>query len=178
MESRDQRLQRFESGSPVEIIATLLNSIDNFFNPEIRVAKEQGCWNLALLGVHAVALTISEGLFDRSGLAGYEVFLERFVDADDDNQAFSAIAADIHNWRNVVAHQWLSQRGHGIGFDTALVDNWERRDDVLAINPRRYVDAYLDAFGRDGKIWDWQNILTTEKSELAKQRLLQKFIRE
>lgn len=176
MESKDERLRRFQDGSPVEIIETLLNSINNFFNAEIQSAREHRAWDLALLGIHSVALTISEGLFAQRGPAGYRTFLERFVDRE--SQGFSAVAEEIHAWRNVVAHQWLSQRGHDFAFDTTLATGWERRGTTLHFNPRVYADAYLDAFAAGGKIWDWHELLTDEDAEAAKRRMIEKFVRE
>lgn len=178
MESKDARIQRFQDGSPVEIIETLLNSINTFFNPEIQAVVARDSWNLALLGIHAVALTVAKGLFDKSGPAGYQEFLTRFVDSAQPGRDVSAIAEEIHSWRNVVAHQWLSQRGHDFAFDTALTTGWRRRGDVLHFNPRTYADAYLGAFGADGKIWHWQDMLTNELAHAAKQRMIEKFVRE
>ena len=117
MEDKQKRYKRLSEGSPVEIIETLLNSMDNFFNREIDSAAGSELWYLVLLGDHAVALTISEGLFGEAGLSGFKIFLEKFVDKDKSGYNFSVIAQDIHNWRNVIAHQWLSASGYSFGID-------------------------------------------------------------
>ena len=78
MEDKQKRYKRLSEGSPVEIIETLLNSMDNFFNREIDSAAGSELWYLVLLGDHAVALTISEGLFGEAGLSGFKIFLEKF----------------------------------------------------------------------------------------------------
>jgi hypothetical protein len=112
MESYEDRLARFENGSPIEVIATLTNSINNFLNPEIEQAARRGSWSLMFMGIHAVALTVSKGFFGLTGRDGYLRFLRTFVDDGAAGGDFSAIGAEIHQWRNVVAHQWLSSAGY------------------------------------------------------------------
>ena len=63
MESYSDRLRRFQNGPPNEVIQTLLNSINNYFNPEIAKAAEIDSWSRVLMGVHSVAITVSQGLF-------------------------------------------------------------------------------------------------------------------
>ena len=108
MEPLDKRMERFQNGHPIEIIETLLNSIDNHFNNEIRIIAENGNYQTTLLflGIHAVALTIAEGLFDKRGPDAYKLFLEKFVDGESPDTKFSDIADIIHEWRNIIAHQW------------------------------------------------------------------------
>ena len=59
------------------------------------------------LGIHASALTVMEALFDMSGRDAYKLFLEKFVDGNTPDTKFSDIAYSIHEWRNILAHQWL-----------------------------------------------------------------------
>jgi hypothetical protein len=177
MESHEERLRRFQDGPPLEIIETLLNSIANFSNREIRDAANLAApaWNLVLLGIHSVALTIVFALFDQSGPAGYRMFLERFVDTGGPAD-FSAIADEIHGWRNVIAHQWLSKQGHTLALDTTIATGWERRGEVLHFNPRIYTDAYLSAFGARGRIWDWNQMLTPDQQRAAKGRMITNYV--
>ena len=95
MEDKQKRLARLTSGSPIEIIETLLNSMHNFFMGEIGVASDNNLLYLVILGDHAVALTISEGLFGKAGLDGYKLFLEKFVDQGKEGFNFSEIAENI-----------------------------------------------------------------------------------
>ncbi len=177
-ETKEKRLERFQSNAPYEVIATLLNSIANFFNNEIALTTQGSNYqtSLLLLGVHSVALTISEGLFNKTGSDGYKLFLEKFVDGNTPDTKFSTIAKSIHGWRNVIAHQWIGSIGHTIGYDYDMSLGWEIRDDTTFINPRIYTEQYLKAFGPGGKMWDWQTMLDTTQQNEAKQRLIKKYL--
>jgi len=176
-ESKEQRLRRFQDNPPYEVIATLINSIANFFNYEISLTTQGNNYqsSLLFLGIHSVALTISEGLFDKPGPGGYKLFLENFVDGHTSDTKFSDIAGKIHDWRNVLAHQWVGSIGHEIGYDYEMTSGWQNRGDVTFINPRIYLEHYLKAFGAGGKIWDWETMLTAVEQEEAKQRLINKY---
>lgn len=178
MEPLEKRIARFQNGSPVEIIETLLNSIDNHFNNEIRPIAEDGNYQTTLLflGIHAVALTIAEGLFDKRGSDGYNLFLEKFVDGENPDTKFSEISEIIHEWRNIIAHQWLGVGGYEIGYDYDSDKGWERRGDVIFINPRIYRDSYLRAFAAGGKIWGYSKLLSEDEMQSAKERLINKFL--
>ncbi len=174
IESIENRIERFRKGPPVEIIDTLLNSIDNFFNNEIKITPSQLQTSLMFLGVHAVALTISEALFGQRGEQGYKTFLEEFTDDPEDPNRFSLIATEIHNWRNILAHQWLGVSGHTIGYDYLMLKGWERREGMLFINPEIYCKQYLDAFR--GRIWRYKDKFNEAELERIKQRILDKFL--
>lgn len=175
MESRNHRLARFQDGAPAEAILTLLNSISNFFNKEIRIASENDQTSLLFLGIHASALTISEVLFGKTGKDGYKKFLEAFMDGETEETKFSLIAKDIHDWRNVLAHRWLGSIGHEIGCDYGMASGWKRREGVLIINPKSYCEKYLEAFSSKGRIWDYRSILSDVEQEQAKGRILKNF---
>src|SRR5579872_5080707 len=176
IEDKAKRLARFQNGSPVEIIETLLNSIANFYNGEIAQAADLRLWLLVVLGIHSVALTTSEGIFDKKGLTGFTFFLENFMDEDKEGFKFSDIAYQIHNYRNVVAHQWLSASGYDFGIDEGMTKGWEERDGVTYFNPKVYYETFKNSvFGRGGKIWDYKQLLTPEAMEAAKTRLLKKY---
>ena len=176
MESFQDRLTRFEQGPPTEVISTLTNSINNIFNPEISSAAKTGCWSLMFMGTHAVALTVSEGMFGLTGKRGYLRFLQAFVDKGDPASDFSAIGSEIHEWRNVLAHQWLSGAGHDFGLDPTLDSNWQRREDLLVINPDRYYEAYSQAFRTSSNLWRPERILSSVELEDAKARLIDKYV--
>ncbi len=177
-ETKESRLKRFQDGQPYEVIATLLNSIANFFNNEIALTTQGNNYQTSLLflGVHSVALTISEGLFNETGSDGYKLFLEKFVDGDTPDTKFSTIAKSIHDWRNVIAHQWIGSIGHVIGYDYKMKLGWEIRKETTFINPRIYLEQYLKAFGSGGKIWSWETLLTDIEQGEAKQRLIKKYL--
>ena len=173
-ESREARLARFQKNPPVEAIGTLLNSVDSFFNNEIRLTPENTQTSLLFLGIHAAALTISEVFFNKTGSEGYKLFLEKFVDGDSDNTKFSTIAELIHDWRNVLAHQWLGSVGHEIGYDYEMKFGWQKRDDVTFINPKIYCDHYLKAFS--GKIWEFEKIFSEPELQAIKNRIIKKYL--
>ena len=177
MEEAEKRLKRFQNGPPLEIVDTLLNSIANFFNNEIKLTVEGANrqTSLLFLGVHAVALTIAKGLFNKDGVEGYRVFLENFVDGETPDTKFSTIAEVIHGWRNTVAHHWLGLSGHSIGYDYEMLKGWEERDGKVYINPQIYAQHYLAAFGSGGKIYDYEELFTSEQLEEIKTRLIRRF---
>ncbi len=179
-ETREQRLKRFQVGQPVEVVATVLNSIANFFINEIRdVFVNPGKYQTSLmfLGTHSIALTISYGLFGKDRVDGYRLFLERFVDGDTPDTKFSTVASEIHEWRNVIAHRWINVAGHSFGYDFDMPEGWKREGEFLIVNPRIYQEAFLRAFGASGKVYQYKNIFTNpEEWEAAKKRFISKYI--
>jgi hypothetical protein len=177
-ESRDHRLARLKS-HPVEAIETLLNSIANYFNNEIGITPAHYQTSLMFLGVHAAALTIGEVFFANGKpdamLKDYKQFLETFVDGDTEDTKFSLIAEDIHNWRNILAHQWLGSMGHHVEYDYQTTLGWEKKDDMLVINPKIYCDSYLKAFSAGGKIWKYDSIFTPDQLAEIHKRIVEKF---
>lgn len=175
-EALEARLKRFQNGPPLEVIETLLNSIDNYFNNEIRLTPNNYQTSLLFLGIHATILTIGEAFFNkRTGLEDYKKFLEIFVDGTTDDTRFSTIAESLHYWRNILAHQWLGELGHEIGYDYEMTNGWEKRDDVTFINPKIYCEHYLNAFSRNGRIWNYQEMFTETELENIKHRLIEKY---
>jgi hypothetical protein len=175
MESYSDRLLRFQNGPPNEVIQTLLNSINNFFNPEIAKAAQNNCWSLVLIGVHSVALTVSQGLFGVGGEKGFIRYLETFMDGSETGADFSSIGRELHLWRNVLAHQWLASSGHTVGFDTSMSLGWERREETLVLNPARFYDAYRQSFRGSSMLWRPAKILTPDQLQVAKRRLIRDF---
>lgn len=175
-ESKEKRLARFKNNPPVEAIETLLSSVGSFFNNEIRLTPDNAQTSLLFLGIHAVALTISEVFFNKTGLEGFRLFLERFVDGDSDDTKFSAIAELIHSWRNTLAHQWLSSIGHKVGYDYKMEFGWQERDGVTFINPKIYCEHYLKTFSAGGKIWGFGNIFNEDELQAIKDRIIKKYL--
>ena len=141
------------------------------------MASDSNLLYLVILGDHAVALTISEGLFGKAGFDGYKLFLEKFVDEGKEGFDFSVIAKEIHNWRNVIAHQWLSASGYGLGIDSDMNLGWQKREGVIYFNPRLYHESFNKAFSAGGKIWRYAEILTEVQMQEAKKRLFEKYQR-
>lgn len=180
-ETAKQRLKRFQDGSPIESIDTLLNSIDNYFNNEIRATVSDTQYpqtSLLFLGVHAAILTISEVFFNDKSVAGYKLFLEKYVDNENDAEKFSLIAEEMHTWRNIVAHQWLSVKGHDLAYAYDMEGGWRWEDGILYVNPKKYCELYLAAFKGGGRIWQYSQHFTQEELEVIKQRIIKKFVKQ
>ena len=180
-ETREHRTNRFQDGHPIETIDTLINSIHNYFNNEIKATTQvtPHQTSLMILGIHAVALTVAWGFWGEKGKAGYKHFLENFVDGDTPDTKFSMIADEIHQWRNVLAHRWLSVSGHTFGYDYTLAEGWAKNDGITLLNPKIYLEHYLKAFGHNGRIYKFQEILTTEDLlQEAKTRILSQYLEE
>ena len=183
-ESREHRQNRFEKGDPIEIIESLLASIQSFFNNEIKITldnQNNPQTALMILGVHSAALTIAHGFWGKGGEQGYKLFLENYMDGDVPNRKFSLIASEIHEWRNVIAHRWLNVAGHEFGYKFDMEEGWRKDGDVVFINPKLYLAQYLRAFdySQGGMIYRYKQILNTpEKLEAAKQRFLSKYTEE
>lgn len=176
-ESKEHRLQRLQNGHPVEAIETLLNSIDNYFNNEIRLTVGNAQTTLLFLGVHAVSLTVAEVFFGKSGSEGYRLFLENYVDGDTEDTKFSQVADTLHDWRNILAHQWIGSLGHDIAYDYGAELGWERHDQTLIINPRIYYEQYIAAFSAAGKLWRYDKMFTEQELEEIKDRIVEKYKR-
>ena len=174
MESPEDRLLRFQ-GPPSEVIGTLTNSINNFFNPEIANAAENRSWSLMLMGIHAVALTVSDGLKGLNGESGYVWFLQTYMDRDEPGADFSAIGGEIHEWRNVLAHQWLATAGHSFALDSGMACGWVRREEITVLNPASYHDAYRYAFRSSSDLWRPDRVLSAEEMQASKERMLGKY---
>ncbi|MFH1956754.1 MAG: hypothetical protein ABIJ28_03850 [Patescibacteria group bacterium] len=178
IETYKKRLARFQNGSPIESIDTLLNSIANYFNNEIIITPGKFQTSLLFLGIHAVALTISEIFWDLKGEFGYKKFLETFVDGDTKNTKFSFVAEKVHNWRNILAHQWLGSSGYHIQYNYGMSLGFELTGELLVINPKIYCDCYIKAFSAGGKIWEYNKLLNGLELDIAKQRIIDKFVRK
>lgn len=180
-ESVEKRLRRFQNGSPIESIETLLNSLDNYFNNEIRATItniQQPQTSLLFLGVHAAILTISEAFWNDKSVTGYRLFLEKYVDGEQESEKFSSIGQELHDWRNIVAHQWLSSKGHSISYAYGPEWGWKKEDGILHVNPKVYCDQYLGTFKAGGKIWNYSIDFTPEELEAIKTRIINKFVRK
>lgn len=178
-ESYTERLRRFQINEPDEAILTLLNSINNFFNNEISITTYQNPpqTSLMFLGIHAVALTISETFFGFRGYNGYRSYLEEFVDGEQVHTKFSEIAPILHRFRNTVAHKWLNAVGHEIDYDYNSQFGWYHAGGKTIINPNIYLEYYLKAFGAQGKLWEFNTFLDRQQKEDVKIRIITQFRR-
>lgn len=175
MERPNQRIKRLTEGKPDESILTLLNSQGTYFvDAELKPALKRGLWNLLILGIHAVAETWAELIYPKvNALTRFKLYLENFVDGDEENVKFSLIAKEINDWRNVIAHQWLGSIGHKIGFDTNIPEGWIKKGDILTINPKIYYECFESKFDL---IWaKIKQITTPSERETMKQIIINKY---
>jgi len=153
--------------------------MSSYFNNEIKITPSNQQTSLMFLGVHAAALTIGEVFFANekpdSMFKDYKQFLEVFVDGDTEDLKFSIIAKDIHDWRNILAHQWLGSMGHRIEYDYKTTSGWENKDGTLVINPEIYCNSYLSAFATKGRIWKYNSMFTPEQLSEVQKRIVAKF---
>jgi hypothetical protein len=179
METYQQRLKRLEEGSPVESISTLLNSIDMVFvKSELKKASKYKLTNLLLIGIHAVAETISENIYDKKGINGFRFYLERFVDENNFDTQFSQIYKELNDWRNVLTHRWLSAKGHCFGCNYNIKEGWRKKGDgTIVINPRIYFECFNNGFRAGGPMWNYQKTLTSQESHNAKDRIIKQYIK-
>lgn len=86
------------------------------------------------------------------------------------------IAHLLHDWRNILAHQWLGSVGHKINYNYQMNNKGFVQDgDVTTINPRIYCDRYLEAFSAGGKVWQYEHIFSNSELETIKNRIIAKF---
>ena len=109
------------------------------------------------------------------GKKGYKKFLEKFIDGDTEDTKFSLVADKIHNWRNVLAHQWLSSSGYEIQYNYKMKKGFKFNKNILVINPKIYLDKYIEAFDVNEKIWSYKDFLNEEELDNAKKRIIKKF---
>lgn len=179
METFDQRLNRFKNNSPIEFIETLINGQHNYTINQLEIAHQHKLDSLLILGVHAVIENLSEYIFLKKGVDGIKFYLENFVDGDTDGLKFSLIAKDLNNWRNIIAHQFLSKQGHYFGYDYTINTGYIQNGDYIRFNPTIYFEQFKSAFlsGEKTKyrIHDYTKLLTPENMEKAKEKFLSRF---
>jgi hypothetical protein len=174
----EQRLTRFLYSSCHEIFGTILNSIHNYFIPQIRKATEQKLDHLIFLGAHAVMQTVAEAIFNLMGLRGTHFYLEHFVDGDEPDLKFSTISDEIHEIRNIVAHSWLSKCLHQITFNYEIAEGFFFQDNgCLHINPNIYYKQFENGYRTSGPIWNYHVLVSEEKLIINKYKFLCRWLK-
>ncbi len=168
MEPFRDRLRRFLSNED-EVPLTLLLWAQNFLLPQVRVAKKNRLDNLIFLSTHAFIQTFSEKALGKRGRAATRYFQQSFMDEPVPSRQFSQVSDEIHEMRNVMAHQLFSSRTHDIALDYTMADGWRREQTLLRINPDVYAEQFIVAVD-GGRLWQWKNFVTHE------QRIKQKYL--
>jgi hypothetical protein len=175
MEELNSRLGRFLRHHPDELFGTILDSINNFFIPELRNAGELRLETLVFLGTHSVMQTVSEKIFGRSGETATEFYLKNFVDHPSiQDRQFSLVASDVHSIRNIKAHLWMSSRLHDVVIDYQQPEGWRRLQRTLSLNPAVYLEQFFDGF--NGRIWNWEQLAPQELFVVQKYRYLRDWL--
>lgn len=65
--------------------------------------------------------------------------------------------------------------GHRVEYDYQTALGWEKKDDMLIINPKIYCDSYLKAFSAGGKIWSYDQLFSEEQLNEIHGRIVAKF---
>jgi hypothetical protein len=177
MESFKKRLKRFVDQDELEIPGWLTVSMQNYILPEIQVAKDNGLVQLIFLGTHSIIQTVSEQLFDVRGPAGTKFYLENFVDGDTEDRKFSHISDDIHEMRNVMAHQWWSSSTHDVALNHEMSEGWKLEGDVLHINPIIYAEQFVKAFEKGELIDKYCELLSDEQRAIRKYYFIRDWLR-
>jgi hypothetical protein len=173
METFANRLRRFALGSPSEIPLTLLAWAQNILLPQVQMAKQHRMETLVFLSTHAFIQTFSEKVFSKHGPSATKYFLETFMDEHTTVRQFSLIAAELHEMRNVMAHQAFSSRTHDMAFNYRMLEGWKRDAGLLHINPDVYAEQFITTIN-GGRLWKWERFVTPE--QLLKQKYV--FIRD
>jgi hypothetical protein len=177
-ETQEKRLNRFRANGPIEIIETLLCSIESGILQELHSVFDSPSkmqTNLMFLGTHSIALTLAHGFFGKDDEVGFGLFLKHFIDGCTQDTKFSIIASKIHGWRNVVAHRSISVVGHDFCCDFSILEGWKVDDGFLLVNPKIYLDSFLKSFS-EARVYQYLSILdTTEKQEAAKERFISQY---
>ena len=163
MEAFNDRLCRFLKGSSRDVPLTLLNSISNFFLPDLRKIGELRLDRFMFLGTHAVIHTIEGILFDRHGPAATKSYLSSYVDGQEENTMFSLVADTIHELRNDLAHQWISTHAYRYIIDYRRELGWWEDTEGVHINPDRYFKQFIASWEGDGAIWNCHSAMSERK---------------
>ncbi len=146
METFEQRLRGFLYSSPQEYAGRIIDSIDSLFVPKLREAENRQMDEMFFLGSHAVMQTICQQIYGRPRDERTHFYLKRFVNGSRRDLQFSRIARQLHDWRNVLAHQWFSGRQHSIIFDRQSPRGWQMCGRQVIFNPTIYADQFLSGF--------------------------------
>ena len=120
--------------------------LQNSYLVEIKAARTKHLYLSVYLLTHAVIQMVSESMFDILGLDGTKFFLSHYVDGTDNDKRFSLVTDEIHNVRNVLAHQGYSSLQHKVEyFNDQMLEGWKNDGGTVQINPAIYAKHFEDA---------------------------------
>jgi hypothetical protein len=169
MESFKQTLKRFTTQNDLEIFGWLTVFLQNAYVPEVRRAKESKLYHCVYLLTHAIMQMVSESMFGLRGRDGTRFYLENFVDGNTQETRFSLVADEIHDARNVMAHEGYSSLQHKIEYlDDEIREGWKKEAGSIHINPAVYAEHFEKAFLRGA-------IVEKYKEQTEKTRTVRKY---
>src|SRR5258708_21578751 len=141
MEYFEERLKRYTDNGDLEIFGWLTLHLHNSYWGEIHNAKENRLYLCVYLLTHALIQMISENMFGLTGKNGTKFYLENFVEGEIQDTKFSLIADDIHDARNVMAHQGYSSLQHRVEYlADEIPEGWRKDANTILINPKLYAE--------------------------------------
>jgi hypothetical protein len=161
METFDERLRRYMDGRPVNIFGWMTVWAQNELVPQIKRVNKSGNEVLLFVGCHTFIQGFMEKTYGIRGSQATHDFLSRFMDGRALHDRFSAISADIHEMRNVMAHQIYSAATHTIAFDYTLKTGWQRVGSNLHISPQVFGDQFIAALD-GGRLRTWRRWTTPD----------------
>jgi hypothetical protein len=177
MESFKDRLGRYTVQDDLEIFGWMTVMMQNYPLRELRIASEKGLYQCVFLCSHAIIQTISEGMFDKRGIDGTRFYLENFVDEPAKDKKFSLITEEIHEMRNVIAHQGYSSLQHNVDFNDEMTEGWKEESNIVYINTKIYAEQFTKAFESAAQVLLYLKLLSVEERIKRKYFFIRKWLR-
>jgi hypothetical protein len=152
MESFEDRLRRFVKGADREFALTIFMMVRNVLLVEVEEAAKKHLLTLIFLGMHAAMQMVAEKVFGLKAIDATKFYLEQFVDDTAPDRKYSMIAAELHEQRNVMAHQGFSSTQHVIAYDWGLTAGFEWQGRTLHLNPDTYIADFIAGAARYSKV--------------------------
>jgi len=128
---------------------------------QLGTVREKKLEDMIFLSTHAFIQAFSKIAFGKVGRSATLFFLKEFMDGPKEGQQFSLIGDEIHEMRNVIAHQVFSIRTHHIAINYTIADGWKKEPDLLHINPEIFA-LQFEAALNGGRLWKWHKFVTKE----------------
>jgi len=125
MQDPKSRLREFVDGHEEEIFLRMMVWAENELLPQVHRVNVSGCEVGLFLLTHGFIQTFMEKTYEQRGVGATTAFLKQFIDGARKKDRFSLIGPEMHEMRNVMAHQLYSSRTHDIAFDYRVENSIE-----------------------------------------------------
>jgi hypothetical protein len=169
------RLKGYLDGHESDIFGYMFMWAQNELEPQVQAANRPRHEAALFLLTHAFIQTFMDKTYNIKGPAATEGFLKRFIDGTKRKDQFARIASEMHEMRNVMAHQLYSSKTHDIAFDYRLTTGWDKIAGRLHINPKIYGDNFLASLN-GGRLRHWQKFTTRVALTHQKYRFIIKWL--